>query len=116
MLRPTPARTSAEALLGELVRETVARVTDPVEAGIDRHHREIIQRLAAEIRESPAQARTVVESARVTGYSIDHFSRIFAKITGQRPQDWVIEARLVRARQLLAETVSGSRKLGQVEG
>jgi AraC-like DNA-binding protein len=102
------ARRSAEnlfgALLGEFVRETAARATDPAEAVIDRHHREIIQRLAAEIRESPAKARTVVEMARVAGYSVDHFSRIFAKITGQRPQDWVIEARLVRARQLLVET------------
>jgi AraC-like DNA-binding protein len=35
---------------------------------------------------------------------VDHFSRVFAKVTGRRPQEWIIEARLARARQLLAET------------
>ena len=114
------ARTSAEelfgALLGELVRETSAHTTEPVEAGIDRHHREIIQRLAAEIRENPGQARTVAELARTAGYSVDHFSRIFEKITGQRPQDWVIEARLTRARQLLAETGLTVGQIGEALG
>ncbi len=107
--KPGPtARASAEALfgalLGELVRETTARSADPAEAGLDRHHREIMQRLAAEIREHPGGARTVADLAKSAGYSVDHFSRVFEKITGQRPQECVIAARLARARQLLAET------------
>ncbi len=92
------------ALLGELVRETLARKNDPVSAGAGRRHREIMQRLAAEIREHPGGARTVAELAKSAGYSVDHFSRVFEKVTGQRPQECVIEARLARARQLLAET------------
>lgn len=102
------ARASAEALfgalLGELVRETTTRPTDPAEPGLDQHHREIIQRLAAEIRENPGGAHSVTALAQTAGYSVDHFSRVFAKITGQRPQEWIIAARLARARQLLAET------------
>jgi len=107
--KPDPAAiASAEALfgalLGELVRETTARTAHPAEAGLDRHHREIMQRLAAEIREHPGGARTVAALAKSAGYSVDHFSRVFEKIIGQRPQECVIAARLARARQLLAET------------
>lgn len=102
------ARASAEtlfgALLGELVRETTARSAQPEEIGLDRHHREIMQRLTAEIREHPGGARTVAALAKSAGYSVDHFSRVFKKVTGQRPQECLIEARLARARQLLAET------------
>lgn len=107
--KPHPAtHASAEALfgalLGELVRETLARTTAATEPGLDQHHREIIQRLAAEIREHPGGARSVAALAQAAGYSVDHFSRVFEKVTGQRPQEWIIAARLARARQLLAET------------
>ena len=107
--KPDPlARASAEilfgALLGELVRETAARSAHPEAVGLDRHHHEIMQRLAAEIREHPGGARSVAALAKSAGYSVDHFSRIFEKIIGQRPQECVIAARLARARQLLAET------------
>jgi AraC-like DNA-binding protein len=102
------AHASAEALftalLGELVRETSVQATAPAGPALDQHHREIMQRLAAAIRENPGGARPVAELAKSAGYSVDHFSRVFAKITGQRPQVCVIEARLTRARQLLAET------------
>jgi len=102
------AHASAEALftalLGELVRETCVQATAPAAPALDQHHREIMQRLAAEIRENPGGARPVAELAKTAGYSVDHFSRVFEKITGQRPQACMIEARLTRARQLLAET------------
>jgi AraC-like DNA-binding protein len=61
-------------------------------------------RVAALIRESPAQAPAVADLAKEAGYSVDHFSRVFLKITGQRPQDYVINARIERSRQLLAES------------
>ena len=102
------AHASADALFGallsELVRETAARNADRPTPGLDQHHREIIQRLVAEIREKPGAARTVAALAKTAGYSVDHFSRTFEKVTGQRPQELIIAARLARARQLLAET------------
>ncbi len=98
------AETLFTALLGELVRETSVQAKASAGPVLDQHHREIMQRLAAEIRENPGGARPVAELAKTAGYSVDHFSRVFAKITGQRPQACVIEARLTRARQLLAET------------
>jgi len=98
------AETLFGALLGELVRETSTLADTGAERGLDQHHREIIQRLAAGIRENPGGAHTVASLAQAAGYSVDHFSRVFEKITGQRPQEWIIAARLTRARQLLAET------------
>ncbi len=72
--------------------------------GVDRHHRNAILRAAAQIRENPGRAPTVAELAKTAGYSVDHFSRLFLKVTGQRPQPYVIQARIARARQLLAES------------
>ena len=87
------------AVLADLLREP-----DPGEAGLERHHRETVQRATARIRERPGASPDVAALARAAGYSADHFSRVFAKITGRRPQAFVIEAKLERARQLLAES------------
>ena len=102
------AQHSAEAwfagLLAELTRESEQRPSNSTEAGIDLHHRRVVHRITADIRENPARPHAVAELARAAGYSVDHFSRIFEKINGRRPQEFVIEERLTRARQLLAET------------
>lgn len=106
--KPAPAaRASAQllfnALLAELVRETLARPATPA-VGLDEHHATLMRRLAAEIREQPATPRTVAALARRTGYGVDHFSRVFQRVNGRRPRDFIIDARLSRARHLLAET------------
>ena len=90
------------ALLLDLVREEAAGAAE--ETGIDRHYRDLVQQVAAQIRENPGRAGSVGELARAAGYSVDHFSRIFLKITGMRPQDYAIQARMERARGLLAES------------
>lgn len=73
-------------------------------SGTELRHRDLILRVASQIRENPGLAPPVAELARTAGYSPDHFSRVFLKVTGQRPQDFVIQARVGRARQLLAES------------
>ncbi len=90
-------------LLTELVREhaAAAHLETP---GTEQRHRDIVLQTAARIRETPAQAPAVGELARNAGYSVDHFSRIFLKIIGLRPQDYIINAKIERARQLLAES------------
>jgi len=102
------AHASAEvlfgALLGELAREACVQPAGPADAGIEQHHRLIVQRITAEIRENPGRPHAVAGLARAAGYSVDHFSRLFEKFNGRRPQDFIIETRLSRARQLLAET------------
>lgn len=90
-------------LLTELTREHHAASRQPV-PGTDQRHRDLILRTAARLRESPSQAPTVADLAREAGCSVDHFSRLFLKVTGARPQDYIIRARIERARQLLAES------------
>lgn len=107
-LRPEPdaAGVASElmgALLMELVREHAA--TPGLEAsGLDQHHRDVILQAAAQIRESPGRAPTIAALARKAGYSVDHFSRVFLKVIRVRPQDYVINAKIERARQLLSES------------
>lgn len=90
-------------LLQELCREqSLSQVTQI--GGLQRHHRDLIHRIAHRIREQPAGANTVQSLASQAGYSVDHFSRVFTEVMGRRPQRFVIDARLERARQLLLES------------
>jgi len=90
------------AVLADLVREQLAGGGEA--AGVEKHHREVVERAAARIRESPGDAPSVAALAREAGYSADHFARTFARVLGEGPQAYVINARMERARQLLAES------------
>jgi len=94
------------ALLAELYREYENGPTaiGAAISGTELHHYEVAMRSAARIRESPAEVLGVAQLASEAGYSADHFSRIFLSVTGLRPQDYLIKARIDRARQLLAES------------
>ncbi|MEI7550759.1 MAG: AraC family transcriptional regulator [Verrucomicrobiota bacterium] len=92
-----------EALLMELAREQAA-APGPDESGLGQHHREVMLQVAAQIRESPGRVPPIAALARQAGYSVDHFSRLFLQITRARPQAYVIQARIGRARELLAES------------
>lgn len=99
------------ALLTDLVHLPPAE-----EAGLARHHREKIRQATARIRESPGACPPVADLARRAGYSPDHFSRVFQQVTGHRPQAYVIEAKLERARQLLAESALSISEIAEVLG
>ena len=105
-LEPAAAEVAAGlmgALLMELAREHAA--APGMDApGLDHHHRDIILQAAAQIRESPGRVPPIATLARKAGYSVDHFSRVFLKVTQARPQDYIINARIERARQLLSES------------
>ncbi|MDB6094964.1 MAG: putative AraC family transcriptional regulator [Verrucomicrobia bacterium] len=107
-LRAEPAGLGvAEALTGALLMDLTleaAATTRMSAPGLDQHHRDVILQAAAEIRESPGRVPTIAALARKAGYSVDHFSRVFLKVTRQRPQDYVINAKIDRARQLLSES------------
>jgi len=94
------------ALLTELCREYANGPTafEGEASGTELHHYEVVMRSAARIRESPAEILSVAALASEAGYSPDHFSRVFLNVTGLRPQDYLIKARIDRARQLLAES------------
>ena len=67
------------------------------------HHRRIRQ-IASELLENCGDVPPVVELARKTGYSPVHFSRVFKKVTGTLPREFVIRARVERAKQLLRDS------------
>ncbi|MEO6876685.1 MAG: AraC family transcriptional regulator [Opitutaceae bacterium] len=90
-------------LLMELAREQAA-APGPDAPGIDQHHRDVILRATAQIRESPGRVPPIAALARRVGYSVDHFSRVFLRVAGLRPQDYIIRAKIERARQLLSES------------
>lgn len=96
----------APALMGNLL-QILARdhrrhptAVSPAQA----RRRQAVHALTARIAAEPGRDWNVADLARETGYAVDHFSKSFAAITGLRPQAFIVQARLDRARQLLAET------------
>lgn len=67
-------------------------------------HRQRISRLIAALHAAPGRLPGVTELAREMHMSPAHFSRVFKAATGRSPRDFLVEARLSRARHLLAET------------
>ena len=92
------------AMLAGLVHEQQSAGSRDRVAGIEKHHRDVALQAASRIRESPGDAPPVADLARAAGYNADHFSRIFTKAMGEGPQEYIIHAKMERARQLLAES------------
>jgi AraC-like DNA-binding protein len=72
--------------------------------GTTRHHLEVVHDAVRRIRERPGEIESVAQLARQAGYSADHFSRIFQRVIGRTPQQYVIDAKMDRARLLLADS------------
>jgi AraC family transcriptional regulator len=64
-----------------------------------------LQRLLAFIETNVGQAITVAELATITGFSIAHFSRRFARSVGTAPARYVHLRRIDRGKQLLTHSV-----------
>lgn len=58
-------------------------------------------------RDGEAPIRTVTELARRTGYSVHHFTRLFAAVTGSGPKDYISGRILSEAARRIAETDRG---------
>lgn len=91
------------AFVGEY-RHLAGKKLSLEEVGIHRHHRQVISDMVALIQSDLRSAPAIPEMAASCGYSLDHFGRIFRKIMGCSPQEFLIKARTARARQLLIET------------
>jgi len=72
--------------------------------GLEEHHYKLIAPLMEEIRTDPSRHWTVADLATKCGYSCDHFSRIFKRICGVGPESFVVQSRVNRAQELLAES------------
>jgi AraC-like DNA-binding protein len=88
-----------KALLLEAVNENARTESLP---GIETHYREAVAGALAYLQENPTAP--VGELARKTGYSLDHFSRVFQQVTGETPKECAVRLRLERAMTLLRES------------
>jgi transcriptional regulator GlxA family with amidase domain len=67
--------------------------------------------VARQIREQPGELFEVRALAERVGYSVDHFSKLFAQAIGCSPKEYAIRARIDRARLLLRDS---AMTLGQI--
>ncbi|MBN2710976.1 MAG: helix-turn-helix transcriptional regulator [Planctomycetes bacterium] len=84
---------------------------DPKLSGLELERFERIGELCHRIRANPAGDWRVEKLAREFHYSTDHFSRVFRKVKGIAPGDFIINCRMESARELL--TMS-SMPIGQI--
>lgn len=94
----------AERLFGGLLRQLDLPRPDVAGRAAAARRRAAALKAAALIRDEPGRSWHVAELARDAGYSADHFSRAFKEALGRTPQEFVVHARVERARQLLAES------------
>jgi AraC-like DNA-binding protein len=102
------------ALLAELVREAATQPAAP--QGVRPEHVERIHEIMGAIRASPARVETVAGLAKRNGFSVSHFSRVFAAVAGLRPQPFLIAARIDHARDLLALTPASIGEVATAAG
>lgn len=96
----------AEALLRGLLMDLIATPGAQVQPE-DRaaRHREAIRQLMSELRsEPPDRLGSVQELAGRMNLSPEHFSRVFRKVAGMSPLDYILDIRVSHARHLLMES------------
>jgi len=98
-LSPTPDRLRT----GELACATLLSIFYELKE-VDSGDQERLERCAQSIRREPGQQTRIPEMARRCGMSEGHFSRRFKEMYGSSPNRFRLEARIVRARQLLGQS------------
>jgi AraC-like DNA-binding protein len=66
-------------------------------------HREIVLSSIAILRDNPDAPPKIQELAQQSGYSREHFSRIFKAVTGRSIENYIIEIRIAKASTLLGD-------------
>jgi AraC-like DNA-binding protein len=114
-----PHQEVAQAYLLAALKEyqwIATRPAGPNLSGTRLHHVELVRRLAQQIQEEPADTPPIAQFAHQSGYSPDHFTRVFKSVMGQSPQAFAVLTRIDRARQLLAETSLSVSQIAQMLG
>jgi AraC-like DNA-binding protein len=84
--------------------------------GLQLFHRQTIQGCAAAIQQDLAAVPSVSELARRCGYGLDHFGRVFHKVMGCGPQEFIIRVRIAQARHLLRESAMSIKQIASALG
>ena len=98
---PGPATELLRAVLSDLLQRPALRFGV---SSLPIHHQRRIAEMIAAIHAQPGSLPSVKAMAQGMNMSPEHFSRVFHKVTGQSPRDFLLHTRLMRARHLLAET------------
>lgn len=106
---PIWAEALFRALLAECLRDASAG-----SASDERHAR--IQAQMERVHENPQQNHSVAALAAEAGYQQDHYAKIFRHLSGMSPKEWILSARLDRARRLLQETSLNITEIAEAMG
>jgi AraC-like DNA-binding protein len=75
-----------------------------------------IDALCGRIAENVARPPSVQQMAEQFGYSVDHFIRLFRRVRGLTPGEFVIRHRITAAEELLRSTVHSVTQISQMLG
>jgi len=70
-------------------------------SGLELEKSQIIESICLEINNNPSRSYSIREMAERIHYTPDHFTRIFKKVKGVSPQDYVVNSRLEQAKTML---------------
>jgi len=71
------------------------------DAGTLLRHRRAVSEVAAEVHRDPGACQDVARLAKRQGYQPKYFARLFREFTGQNPREFVIQAKVHKAKDLL---------------
>lgn len=98
-------REVANTLLKSILLEILsADVSSKTGTALQRHYQQTLNPVIALIHENPARRYTVAQLAAKTGYTADHFVRLFRNVTGHSPKEFMIRQRIERALALLKDS------------
>jgi len=90
-------------LLNEIVYQ-LGRKRSGIVSGLEKHHRDLVASIALQMQENPKEITSVSGIALKAGYSTDHFTRTFKKIMGCSPQQFLVNARITKAKSMLLDS------------
>lgn len=73
-------------------------------SGVERHHRRVVFAALSALYENPARFRSVGDLARTCGYSISWFRTLCLQLTGEKPINLLVKARVEHAKKYLAHS------------
>ena len=92
----------------ELYRRAPAAPLSAAERQMRQREGERFRALFLYLEENYAQNITLEDMARTAGYSVFYFSRLFHRLTGRKPTEYLRQLRLQKALELLDEGLSVS--------
>ena len=100
------------AALDEIIRQN----SNISISGTDLRHMQIVEKVCASIDENPGKDFRVDNFAKTNAYSLEHFCRIFKKIKGISPNQYILQARIEFAQSLLLTSSMTISEIATVSG